>query len=198
VKRVRGGRVTSCLGTSIRPGHRLRMEGPFGRAFLRPGGRLILAGSGTGFAPIWAIACVALREYRNRPIVLIAGARRLSALYMKPALAQLSRVPNVTVIPTIEEGPSPHPLVRIGRIEAQLPPLEATDIVYACGSPRMVDALAGLVESAGVTFYADPFEPAAPDRRAGLFGRLKTLVKARPNLQQSVEGALAGGAAAAR
>jgi ferredoxin len=79
-----------------------------------------------------------------------------------------------------------------GRIEAQLPPLEATDIVYACGSPRMVDALAGLVDSAGVTFYADPFEPAAPDRRAGLFGRLKTLVKARPNLQQSVEGALAG------
>jgi CDP-4-dehydro-6-deoxyglucose reductase len=82
VKRARGGRVTSCLGTSIRPGHRLRMEGPFGRAFLRPGGRLILAGSGTGFAPIWAIACVALREYRNRPIVLIAGAREaLRALH---------------------------------------------------------------------------------------------------------------------
>jgi hypothetical protein len=112
---------------------------------------------------------------------------------MKPALAQLSRVPNVTVISTIEEGPSPHPRVRIGRIEAQLPPLEATDIVYACGSPRLVDALAGLVDSAGVTFYADPFEPAAPDRRVGLFGRLKTLVKARPNLQQSVEGALAWG-----
>src|SRR6266700_6306634 len=29
VKRVRGGRVSSSLGTSIRPGHRLRVEGPF-------------------------------------------------------------------------------------------------------------------------------------------------------------------------
>lgn len=124
VKRVRGGRVSSCLGTTIRPGHRLRIEGPFGRAFLRPGGkgRLILAGSGTGFAPIWAIACMALREDRHRPIVVIAGARRLSALYMKPALAQLARLPNVTIIPAIEEGPSPHPSVRIGRVEAHTHP----------------------------------------------------------------------------
>ncbi len=186
VKRVRGGRVSSCLGTTIRPGHRLRIEGPFGRAFLRPGGkgRLILAGSGTGFAPIWAIACMALREDRHRPIVVIAGARRLSALYMKPALVQLARLPNVTVIPAIEEGPSPHPSVRIGRVEAHIPPLSASDTVYACGSPRMVDAVAGLVDRAhGATFYADPFEFAAPDEPAGILGMLKTLVPARRNPQ---------------
>jgi 3-phenylpropionate/trans-cinnamate dioxygenase ferredoxin reductase subunit len=187
VKRVRGGRVTSALGTAIRPGHRLRVEGPFGRAFLRSGGtgRLILAGSGTGFAPIWAIACMALREYRDRPIVMIAGARRLSALYMTPALAQLARLPNVTVIPAIEEGPSPTPAVRIGRIEAHLPPLDASDIVYACGSPRMVDAVAGFVQGAGATFYADPFEPAGPDEPAGLLGMLKTLAQARRDPQPS-------------
>ena len=187
VKRVRGGRVSTAFGTSIRPGHRLRMEGPFGQAFLRPGrrGRLILAGSGTGFAPIWAIACMALREHRDRPIVMIAGARRLSALYMTPALALLARLPNVTIIPTIEEGPSPTPAVRIGRIEAYIPPLKASDIVYACGSPRMVNAVAGCVESAGATFYADPFEPAAPEQPAGLLGMLKTLVQAPPNLQPS-------------
>src|SRR6266700_6451356 len=189
VKRVRDGRVSSRLGTTIRPGHRLRMEGPFGRAFLRTGekGRLILAGSGTGFAPIWAIACMALHEDRDRPIVMIAGARSLSALYMKPALAQLARLPNATVIPTIEEGPSPHPLVRIGRIEAQMPPLTASDIVYACGSPRMVDALADCVNSAGATFYADPFESAGPDEPAGLFGMLKTLVQPRRNAPHSGE-----------
>jgi len=181
VKRLRDGRVTSALGNSIRPGHRLRIEGPFGRAFLRPGGkgRLILAGSGTGFAPIWAIACMALRENRDRPIVVIAGARRLPALYMTPILALIARLPNVTVIPTIEEGPSPHPSVRLGRIEAHMPPLTATDIVYACGSPRMVEALAEGVNKAGATFYADPFEAAGPDEPSGLFGRLKTLVQPR-------------------
>jgi 3-phenylpropionate/trans-cinnamate dioxygenase ferredoxin reductase subunit len=189
VKRVRDGRVSSCLGTTIRPGHRLRVQGPFGRAFLRPGGkgRLILAGSGTGFAPIWAVACMALRENRERPIVVIAGARRLSALYMKPALALLARLPNVTIIPTIEEGPSPTPAVHVGRIEAHIPPLTPSDIVYACGSPRMVEALAGFVDSAGATFYADPFESAGPDEPAGLLGMLKTLVPARRNPQEGSE-----------
>jgi 3-phenylpropionate/trans-cinnamate dioxygenase ferredoxin reductase subunit len=195
VKRVRGGRVSTALGTSIRPGHRLRIQGPFGHAFLRPGGqgRLILAGSGTGFAPIWAIACMALRESRERPIVMIAGARRLPALYMTPALEALARLPNATVIPTIEEGPSPHPLIRLGRIEAHMPPLDASDVVYACGSPRMVGTLAGLVEQAGATFYADPFESAGPEEPAGLIGRLKTLVAGRPP-HQSGDVALEAGA----
>ena len=167
VKRIPGGRLSSCLGTTIRPGHRLRIQGPFGQAFLRPGGRgrLILTASGTGFAPIWAIACMALRERKDRPIVMIAGARRLSALYMTPALVLLARLPNVTVIPTIEEGPCP-PEVRIGGIEAHIPPLNASDIVYACGSPRMVDAVAGYADSAGATFYADPFEPADSEEPA--------------------------------
>jgi CDP-4-dehydro-6-deoxyglucose reductase len=196
VKRVRGGRVSSALGTSIRPGHRLRMEGPFGQAFLRPGGRgrLVLAGSGTGFAPVWAIACMALREYRDRPIVMIAGARRLSALYMTRALALLARLPNVTVIPTIEEGPSPNPAVRIGRIEAHIPPLDASDIVYACGSPRMVNAVAACVDGAGAAFYADPFESPGPAEPAGILGMLKTFVQARSNLQLSDEDTFAGGA----
>jgi CDP-4-dehydro-6-deoxyglucose reductase len=189
VKRVRGGRVSTRFGTAIRPGHRLRMEGPFGRAFLRPGGtgRLILAGSGTGFAPIWAIACMALREDRERPIVMIAGARTLAALYMTPALALLARLPNVAVIPAVEEGPSPHPSIRIGRIEAHIPVLDPSDTIYACGSPRMVDAVAGLADSAGAIFYADPFESAGPDAPAGILGMLKTLAQPRPNPQPGGE-----------
>jgi 3-phenylpropionate/trans-cinnamate dioxygenase ferredoxin reductase subunit len=77
--------------------------------------------------------------------------------------------------------------VRIGRIEAHMPPLDASDIVYACGSPRMVSALASLVDGAGATFYADPFESAAPEEPGGLLGILKTLVQPRRNLQQSGE-----------
>ncbi|HTX52188.1 MAG TPA: hypothetical protein VMD08_02165, partial [Candidatus Baltobacteraceae bacterium] len=49
---------------------------------------------------------------------------------------------------------------------------------------RMVNALAALADSAGATFYADPFESSAPEERpAGLFGILKTLVQPRPDLQ---------------
>jgi hypothetical protein len=67
-----------------------------------------------------------------------------------------------------------------------MPPLDPSDVVYACGSPRMVSALAGLVEQAGATFYADPFESAGQDAPTGLLGKLKTLVQREP-LQQSGE-----------
>ncbi|MGJ4954178.1 2Fe-2S iron-sulfur cluster-binding protein [Bradyrhizobium sp. HKCCYLRH2015] len=182
IKKVRGGRVTQALGSGIRPGHRLRIQGPYGHAFLRPGGsgRLVLAGSGTGFAPIWAIAAMALRENRSRPMVIIAGAKKLPQLYMTPILAQLARLPNVTIIPTVEEGPINHPSIRTGRIEPHMPTLTSSDVVYACGSPRMVTALAGMVEKAGATFYADPFDSAPPEAPSGLIGRIKTLVARRP------------------
>jgi 3-phenylpropionate/trans-cinnamate dioxygenase ferredoxin reductase subunit len=124
--------------------------------------------------------------------VLIAGARRLPALYMTPALIRLARMPNVTIIPTIEEGQSPSPAIRLGRIEAHVPPLDVSDVVYACGSPRMVNTLAGLVETAGATFYADPFESAGPDEPQGLLGKLRTLVARSPS-QQSDEAIQPGG-----
>lgn len=90
------GRVVSAsLGAAIRPGHRRRIQGPFGRNFLRAGetGRLILAGSGAGFAPVWGIACMAPLEDSTRPIVMIAGARRLFALYMRAVLEKLALGP---------------------------------------------------------------------------------------------------------
>jgi hypothetical protein len=68
-----------------------------------------------------------------------------------------------------------------------MPPLAPFDVVYACGSPRMVNALAGLVEQAGATFYADPFESAGQDTPTGLLGKLKTLVQSRSTLQPSAE-----------
>lgn len=170
VKQVRGGRVSPQLGVSIRPGHRLRMEGPFGHAFLREGGkgRLVLVAGGTGFAPMWAVAHAALRENPARRIVLIAGSRTIGSLYVIPAMRRISKFPNVQVIPTVEE---PHKSARFpiyrGRPSDHLPPLEAPDVVYAAGAPRMVDAVAKEAEFAGATFYSDPFEPAVPTSSKG-------------------------------
>ena len=81
IKRVRGGRVTPHLGGAIKSGHTVVIDGPRGHAFLRPGAsnRLVLVGSGTGFAPIWAVAAAALQENAERKIVLIAASRKLAA-----------------------------------------------------------------------------------------------------------------------
>src|SRR5262245_4177248 len=99
VRRMKDGRVTSSLGKRIRPGHRVKLTGPYGMAHFRPNqdGRLILVATNTGFAPIWSIAVAALRENPERQMMIIAGGRTMASLYMGPALMQLARFPNVVV-----------------------------------------------------------------------------------------------------
>jgi 3-phenylpropionate/trans-cinnamate dioxygenase ferredoxin reductase subunit len=164
VKRVRDGRVTPQLGKTILPKHPVTIEGPYGHAFLRPNltNRIVLLGSGTGFAPIWAVAAAALRENPSRSIVLMAASRKISSCYMAPALELASRGLNVKAKATIEELKADTGVLKAGRALDHLPTLHSTDIVYAAGAPALVDALGETAVTAGATFYADPFEPLAP------------------------------------
>ena len=162
VRRIPGGRVTPALGREIRPGHTVTFTGPFGHAYFRPdlSNRLILVGSGTGFAPIWSIAEAAVAENPHREIVVIAAAKTVASLYMAAAFRRLRNYPNVTLIPTVSEKPAGvAKMVRKGRPTEFLPQMTPSDIVYACGAPAMVDALKDLVIEAGAAFYADPFTP---------------------------------------
>lgn len=162
IKRVHNGCVSTNLGGKIKPGHRVTIDGPFGQAFLRPAidKRLVLAGSGTGFAPIWAVAHAALCENALRRIVVVTGARELASFYMGPALEFMRTFPNVAIVATVEEAQTRYPIVRIGRPTDHLPTLTAGDIVYAAGAPALVETVGALARTAQSTFYADPFEPA--------------------------------------
>lgn len=163
IKRVRDGRVTPEIGRGIKTGHRVAIEGPFGHAFLRPGldSRLVLVGSGTGFAPVWAVAVAALRENPRRSIILLGASRRLAAFYMAPALELARRYPGVGILPVVEE-PASYPGLLGGRAIDHLPRLCASDIVYAAGAPLLVEAVARKAVAAGAQFHADPFEASAP------------------------------------
>jgi len=166
VKRVRGGRVTPELGRAISPGHSVVIDGPFGHAYLRPGlgNRLVLVGSGTGFAPVWAVAAAALRENPRREIVLVAASRTLMTFYMAPALEAARRFPSVRVHASVRELKRAYgPLVPHAPTDC-IPSLSADDIVYAAGAPSLVNAVGGLAAAAGAMFYADPFsvEPHPP------------------------------------
>jgi len=177
VKLVRDGAVSSKLETDIQPGHKLSVEGPFGSAFFRPreGGRLILVASGTGFAPIWAIAETVMRTQPQRPMVIIAGARRLSSLYMAPALYRLAVHPTAQIVVTSEEPQSVSKIVRSGTPAEHLPALAATDLVYAAGSPSMVEAVGNAASVAGAVFYADPFLPSSRPEPAWLVEQVARL-----------------------
>jgi 3-phenylpropionate/trans-cinnamate dioxygenase ferredoxin reductase subunit len=169
VKRVRGGRVSPAFGRLIKVGHRLKVEGPYGSAFLRPGRtqRLVLVAGGTGFAPMWAVADAALRENPSREIVLIAGVRDLKSFYMWPALNRAARISNISVIATAEEPQQAHPAIRQGRPDDHLPRLTTDDIAYAAGAPKMVDSVAKAAEAAQAAFYCDPFEASGQGKERG-------------------------------
>ncbi len=165
VRRMKDGRVTSSLGKQITPGHRVKLTGPYGSAHFRPNpdSRLILVATNTGFAPIWAIAVAALRENPQRRMMIIAGGRTIESLYMGPALMQLSRFPNVLVVPVCSTPQTLTNAVNPGRPTDYMPRLLPTDVLYACGAPGMVDSIKTIAARFGAVCYADPFLPATDD-----------------------------------
>ena len=161
VRRIRGGRVSAAIGTEIRKGHRVKIQGPFGLAFLRPASlsRLVLVASGTGFAPIWSIAIAALREHQRRHVVMVVGARTIESLYMMNALCMLARYPNVTIVPVVETPQNLSNVIRIGSVARHIPELSPEDSIHACGPPRLVEAVSRMAAAVAARCYGVPFVP---------------------------------------
>jgi NAD(P)H-flavin reductase/ferredoxin len=160
IRRYPGGLVSTQIGATIRPGHRVQVKGPFGSAFLREGyGPLILIGGGTGWAPIWAVAAAARREQRHRDMVVIAGSRDAEGLYMRRSLEWLIDDGVRDVIATAEIGATD--AVLRGRPTHYLPSLGPEDTVYVAGPPPLVDAVKLKARAAAARCYADPFLPNA-------------------------------------
>jgi len=165
VRRMKGGRVTKSLGKRIRPGHRVKLTGPYGSAHFRPcqDSRLILVATNTGFAPIWSIAVAALRENPERRMMIIAGGRSVESLYMGPALARLASFPNVVVVPVCSTPQTASQVVQLGRPTDFLPRLFPNDVLHACGAPGMVDSIKSIAARIGAVCLADPFLPTNDD-----------------------------------
>jgi 3-phenylpropionate/trans-cinnamate dioxygenase ferredoxin reductase subunit len=182
IRRYAGGRFSSELGRSLRPGARLIVRGPFGHAWLRQGrGPLVLVASGTGFAPIWAIAVAARMGQPDRPMTVICGARNPSDLYMRDAFAWLAKR-GVGDLNLTCSGPGPSPMdVRRGRPTDWLPTLGPRHAVYAAGAPAMVSAVKHVAALAGAECHADPFtvSQTGPTLKQRI-GRLFSLSRNRP------------------
>ncbi len=85
---------------------------------------------------------------------------------------QLTRFPNVHVVPVCSVPQNVTDAVRLGRPTDFLPRLHPSDVLYACGAPPMVDSLKAIATQAGVVCYADPFLPTTDDTvEDGVFSR---------------------------
>ena len=154
-----GGALSRWLSEHAAPGDHLAIEGPYGDCTWRRAPALMLA-TGTGVAPLLALLQENFAAPNPQAVTLFWGARTAADLYAAAILEALARQhSNFRFVPIL----SPTHV----QDAAAFPDLSALD-VYACGSPRMVEAARAKLAPTAAAFHADAFEPAirtspAPD-----------------------------------
>lgn len=170
VRRIPGGRMSSWIHDDLRVGETLEYAGPFGSCFYVEDARskpLLLAGAGTGLAPLLGIVRDALRREHAGSIRLYHGALRPESLYHVRELRSLAAASAgiVEYVPcALEPGEEPSYDVRIGAIgDAIVEDLGAelaASRIYLCGDPGLVTSLRKQLFLAGASareIHADPF-----------------------------------------
>jgi ferredoxin-NADP reductase/ferredoxin len=175
VRRIPGGAMSGWLFTDARPGARVHVQGPAGDCFYVPGqpeGPLLLAGTGTGLAPLYGIARDALAHGHSGPVYLFHGAREPSGLYQVEPLRELAaRHPNLHYRPSVLAGGTRD--VAEGALDvlirAELPKRPVGWKAFLCGNAEGVLSLRKKLFLAGLSLkdiHADAFLPSVPQGEA--------------------------------
>ena len=160
VRIISNGEMSTWL-TNAEPGTELAAQGPAGNCFYTKGTadqQMLLAGTGTGLAPLYGIVRDALSAGHNGPIWLYHGALDASGLYLQEELKQLdSDHPQFHYKPTLlnEHGPLPQVLTTD---HAKLNGWRG----FVCGDPAIVNQLKKRLFLAGMAsrdIYSDAFIP---------------------------------------
>jgi len=170
----RHGRVSRWLAEAS-PGARVQLRGPAGSCFYtegRPTQPILMVGTGTGLAPLWAIAHDARRRGHTGPISLIHGAREPDGFYLVEDLKRMvDESPPFRYVRCAMSG-WPGADIEIGELSAVtqrlFPDLKGWR-VFLCGSPDRVTALKKqcFMRGAGLKdISADAFLTAAAPSRA--------------------------------
>jgi NAD(P)H-flavin reductase/ferredoxin len=147
IRRIEGGRYTGHVFERMRPGERVRFEGPLGSFFLREDSdkpMIFVAGS-TGFAPVKSMLEYAFSRGMQRRMLLYWGVRRLQDLYLGELPRRWAREhENFTFVPVLSDpAPEDRWTGRTGLVHEAIlvdfPDLAGYQ-VYACGSAAMVEA----------------------------------------------------------
>lgn len=161
VRVLPNGRMSQWLAIEARPGDEVQIQGPSGECFYVGGQSaqpLILAGTGTGLAPLYGIAREALRQEHTGPIHLFHGALDEAGLYLQPELEGLAAAHgNFTYTSTTRANDGPIDQFILGRF-----PKPAGSRAFLCGDAAIVQSLKKKLYLAGVPLrdiHADAFLP---------------------------------------
>lgn len=175
------GAMSGWLRTAL--GREVALRGPFGECFYRadePDRPLLLAGTGTGLAPLLGVVRAALRAGHRAPIRLYHGSPGQAGLYMWAELrALLAHAPQLSISASLLGGavqPEPE-FEHAARCQIRIAPLDelvlgdwlagSADRIYLCGQPELVRKLEKKLYLAGAALeriHSDPF--VAPAVRA--------------------------------
>lgn len=171
VRELPGGQMSGWIARQLSPGEVVRLRGPAGECVYTPGdpGRpLLLAGTGTGLAPLYGIVRDALSHGHHGPISLLHGAASAEGLYLVDALCALADAhPNLTYTRCLLQG-EPGDGIAIGALPAlvqRLFPHPNALRSYLCGDPALVNQLKRGLFLAGAPLreiFSDPFLTAPP------------------------------------
>lgn len=170
VRKIAGGSMSTWLHETARPGDRVSVIGPSGECFYVPGNSeqpLLLAGTGTGLAPLYGILRDALEHGHRGPIHLFHGAVHRGGLYLTEELRSLAaKHPHFEYTPALLKGEEEEG-VSVGSIDdvvlKRLPKLHGWR-GYVCGDPSIVPVLKKKLFLSGMgsrEIYADAFVSAA-------------------------------------
>lgn len=170
IRRAEAGRMSGWLFDEAREGEAISIRGPAGDCFYVAGRSeqpLLLAGTGTGLAPLAGIARDALAKGHTGPIRLYHGALAEAGLYLREEMRELAeRHSNFDYHPVVLHGNSSGEIRTGGLAEAiasDTPKLGGWR-GYACGDPAIVTRLRKSMFLAGMAsreIYSDSFVEAA-------------------------------------
>jgi NAD(P)H-flavin reductase len=169
IRRVTNGRMSGWFHTDARAGERVTVLGPSGECFYVAGREsqpLLLAGTGTGLAPLYGIVRDAMAHGHSGKIHLFHGALRQEGLYLVNELRELDRRhAQFTYTPSVLHGDGADGIT-VGPID-QVIDNTYPDLTgwrgFVCGNPDFVPNMKKKLFLAGMAsrdIYADSFIPA--------------------------------------
>jgi ferredoxin-NADP reductase/ferredoxin len=168
------GQMSGWLREAV--GHSVSLRGPFGECFYQEGEPerpLVLAGTGTGLAPLLGVLRSAAQHGHRAEISLFHGSPQLSGIYLRSELEALAEsLPNLRLFGSVLSGEESE-LGAQGRWQLERAPLEQVVLtrypklsahrLFLCGQPTLVQSLRKRAYLAGASLgriHCDAF--AAP------------------------------------
>ena len=144
---------------NLKVGDMLKIQGPFGRLILKdePVERLILVGTSTGITPYRAMLealIKRLNHQENLAVHIIQGVANTEDILFEADFLSFSNhharaMFTAALSKAVQSIQTHHQIGRVQVVLDNIKPNPATDMVYLCGNPQMIDDCTALLEASG-------------------------------------------------